>query len=218
MSLEDKLDAEREKRLVNPATRAAYEETVMTLHRNGFLPNVLAEESQFPDFVLPNTEGRLVSLASLLARGPVIMQFFRGEWCPYCRLMLDALVTALPEIEQLGASLIALTPDTGPSASAAKTKHGATFDVLSDVDCGVGLAAGVVFRLPPLYKARLILAGIDVPDRHGNDSWFLPIPAIFLLDQSGRVAWRFAEVDFTRRASPERILTALRQLAAPDQR
>jgi peroxiredoxin len=216
MSLQDKLDAERNLRLVNETVRAAYEETVATLSRNGLMPGVLVEEAPFPDFILPNTEGRLVSLSALLARGPVIVQFFRGEWCPYCRLMLDALVTLLPEIEALGASLVALTPDTGPPARDAKINHGAAFEVLSDIDCGVGLAAGVVFRLPPLYKARLQTVGLDVPGRHGNDAWFLPIPATFLLDRDGRVAWRFADVDFTRRAAPERIVAALRQLAAPE--
>jgi peroxiredoxin len=216
MNLQDMLDAERATRLVNEAVRAAYEETVATLNRNGFMPGVLAEEAQFPDFMLPNSEGRLVSLSGLLARGPVIVQFFRGEWCPYCRLMLDALVTALPEIEALGATLIALTPDTGAAAHDAKANHSAAFDVLSDVDCGVGLAAGVVFRLPPLYKARLITVGLDIPDRHGNQAWFLPIPAVFLLDRDGRVAWRFADVDFTHRAGPERIIAALRQLATPE--
>lgn len=213
MSLQDELDAERGRRLADQAVRAAYEETVISLNRNGFMSNVLAEEAQFPDFMLPNSEGRLVSLAGLLARGPVIVQFFRGEWCPYCRLMLDALVAALPEIEALGATLIALTPDTGPWAHDAKANHGAAFDVLSDVDCGVGLAAGVVFRLLPLYKARLVSVGLEIPERHGNDAWFLPIPAVFLLDRSGKVAWRFADVDFTYRAPPERIIAALRQLA-----
>lgn len=216
MSLQDKLDAERTRRLLNQAVRDAYDESVATLSTNGFLPNVLAEEAYFPDFMLPNTEGRLVSLAALLARGPVIVQFFRGEWCPYCRIMLDALVASLPEIAALGATLIALTPDIGPWASDAKSNHGAEFDILSDVDCGVGLAAGVIFRIPPLYKARLAAVGLDFPDRHGNQAWFLPIPALFLLDRDGRVAWRFADVDFTRRASPERIMAALRMLSRPE--
>ena len=215
MDLQARLDAERARRLENETVRAAYEETVTTLRRNGFLPSVLAEEMPFPDFVLPNTEGRLVSLSGLLARGPVIIQFFRGEWCPYCRIMLDALVETLPEIEALGASLVALTPDTGPWALEAQTAHGARFDVLSDVDCGVGLAAGVVFRVLPLYLARLRSVGIDFPDRHGNDAWFLPMPALFLLDRDGRIAWRFADPDFTRRATPEQILAALRSLETP---
>ncbi|EGO94328.1 MULTISPECIES: peroxiredoxin-like family protein [Acidiphilium] len=216
MGLDEQLQAERDRRTADEAVRLAYEEVFTTLSTNGFLPSVLPEEATFPDFVLPDTEGRLVSLASRLARGPVLVQFFRGEWCPFCRLMLDALVGALPEIEAAGASLMALTPDIGPWAREAKRNHGATFDVLSDVDCGVGLAAGVVFRIPPIYRARLMRAGIDFADRHDNGAEFLPIPAVFLLDADGRVAWRFVNVDFTRRAAPERILSALRRLTAPE--
>lgn len=216
MGLEEQLDAERAQRLASAALRVAYEEVVATLSSNGFLPSVLPEEAPFPDFVLPDSEGRLVSLSSRLARGPVIVQFFRGEWCPYCRLMLDALVGALPEIEARGTSLLALTPDTGPWMREAKRNHAAPFDVLSDVDCGVGLAAGVVFRIPPIYRARLFGAGIDFPDRHGNAAEFLPIPAVFVLDRDGRVAWRFASVDFTHRAAPERIIAALSRLTEPE--
>ncbi len=212
MSLDDLLTAERERRNASEAMRVAYEEVVGTLGSNDFLANVLAEESQFPDFILPDTEGRLVALADHLARGPVIVQFFRGMWCPYCKLMLNALVEALPEIRDAGASLLALTPEVGPWARSAKLDREAPFSVLSDVDCGVGLAAGVVFRIPPIYHALLSRAGVDIGDRHGNGADFLPVPAAFILERDGRVAWRFIDVDFTRRAAPERILAALRGL------
>ncbi len=212
MSLDDLLSAERDRRNASEAMRVAYEEVVGTLGANGFLSNVLTEEAQFPDFILPDTEGRLVALADHLARGPVIVQFFRGIWCPYCKLMLNALVEILPQIRASGASLLALTPEIGPWARAAKPDPSAAFHVLSDVDCGVGLAAGVVFRIPPLYHTLLSRAGVDIGDRHGNGADFLPVPAAFVLDGDGRVAWRFIDVDFTRRAAPERILAALERL------
>lgn len=214
MSLQDKLDAERARCVGDEARRAAYEDTVVTLARSGFMSSVLPEEAKFPDFIAPNSEGQLILSHDLLRRGPVVVQFFRGEWCPYCRLMLDALAAALPEIEAQGATLIALTPDTGPWVHDAKVNHRAAFDVLSDVDCGVGLAVGVVFRVPALYRSRLARAGLELPDRHGNNAWFLPIPAVFLLDRDATVVWRFADVDYTHRASPEQIIAALRQLAA----
>lgn len=217
MSLDELLKAERERRNASEAMRIAYEEVVSTLGTNGFLSNVLAEDAQFPDFVLPDTDGRLVALAEHLDRGPVIVQFFRGAWCPYCRLMLNALVTALPQIEEAGATLLALTPEIGSWARAAKQDPSARFKVLSDVDCGVGLAAGVVFRIPPIYHALLSRAGVDIGDRHGNGADFLPVPAAFVLDRDGRVAWRFVDVDFTRRASPARILEALHRLSGPRQ-
>jgi peroxiredoxin len=179
------------------------------LSGNGFMSQILPQGALFPDFMLPSAEGRLVSLGRELGRGPVIVSFFRGEWCPFCRLMLTALTEALPEIEAAGATLLALTPETGGLALTMKEYHGARFEVLSDVDCGVGLAAGVVFRIPQLYRARL---RPDFGERHGNAGWFLPVPATFVLSQDGVIAWRFAEVDFSRRPEPADIIAAVHSL------
>ncbi len=167
---------------------AAYEQILERLSHDGFLQNVLPEGAAFPDFMLPSAEGKLVSLDSRLAQGPVVVSFFRGEWCPFCRLMLAALTEALPEIEAAGGTL------------------------LGDVDFGVGLAAGVVFRIPKLYRARCESSGLNFPQRHGNAAWCLPVPATFILTPDGKVAWRFVDVDFSHRAEPADIIAALRQL------
>jgi peroxiredoxin len=93
-----------------------------------------------------------------------------------------------------------------------KESHGAGFEVLSDVDCGVGLAAGVVFRIPQLYRARL---RADFAERQGNSGWYLPVPAAFVISQDGLVAWRFVNADFTRLAEPDEIIAAVRSLREP---
>jgi peroxiredoxin len=191
---------------------AAYEQLVQQLGQNGMLSQVLREGEAFPDFMLPSAEGRLVSLQAQLERGPVVVSFFRGEWCPFCRLMLAALAEALPEIEAAGGSLLALTPETGGLALTMKTYHNARFEVLCDVDFGVGLAAGVVFRVPKLYRARCEAAGLNFPQRHGNAAWCLPVPATFIVSRDGKIAWRFVDVDFSHRAEPADIISALRQL------
>lgn len=211
-TLKSQLDALRQKRREILAWNAAYEDTLAHLKRTGFLQHSLKEGELFPDFLLPSAEGSLVSLESVLARGPAIISFFRGEWCPFCTLMLDALAATQPEIDAAGATLLALTPETGGLARIMKERHKARFEVLSDVDCGVGLNVGVVFRLPKLYRARLEGAGLSLQQRHGNGGWFLPVPATFIVGQDGIVAWRFADVDFINRAEPTDILAALRQL------
>jgi peroxiredoxin len=189
---------------------AAYLEILATLTRNGFLDGVIAPGAAFPDFMLPTAEGRLVSLGEFLARGPVVLSFFRGHWCPFCRLLLQALAAALPEIEAAGATLLALTPETGGLPLTMKTYHEAAFEVLADVDFGVGLAAGVVFKIPPLYRARV--ETLDFPQRHGNGAWCLPVPATFIIAPDGVIAWRFVDVDFAQRPAPADILTALRKM------
>ena len=194
--------------------RAAYVAMVAELASRGLLEHVLATGQCFPDVALPTAAGDFVRLSDWWRQGPVVVTFFRGEWCPYCRLMLAALEEALPEIEAFGARLVAVTPETGGRALAAKARHGERYEVLSDVDCGLGLTCGVVFQTPRVYRDLLLSYGNDLAERHGNDAWFLPLPATFVLDREGIVRWRFAEVDFTRRAEPADIIDVLRRLAA----
>jgi peroxiredoxin len=194
------------------AWHTAYEDLVAELSRGGFLQYAIREGEPFPDFVLPSAEGRLVSLAKFLERGPVVISFFWGEWCPFCQLMLTALAEALPLIEVAGASLLALTPETGGLPLVMKHDKKARFAVLSDVDCGIGLAAGIIFRIPKLYRARLEAVGINLPERHGNSAWFLPVPATFIVTQDGLIASRFVDADFTHRAEPADIIKTLRGL------
>ena len=213
MSLRDQLAGNRLR--MNAEVRVVYEAMVAELARSGLIDTVLAVGQRFPDVALPTAEGGLVRLSDWWREGPLVVTFFRGEWCPYCRLMLAALQEALPEIEALGARLVAVTPDTGGRALAAKEHHGEQYEVLSDVDCGLGLGCGVVFQTPPIYRKLLLSYGNDLAERHGNTAWFLPLPATFVVDREGVVRWRFAEVDFTRRAEPADVIAALRQLAPP---
>jgi peroxiredoxin len=205
-----KLDELRASRCETPAWEQAYLQIVETLGRDGFARNIIAPGAEFPDFILPSANGRLVALADELVRGPVVLCFFRGAWCPFCKLMLDALAGAMPAIEAAGGRVLALTPETGGWPRALQARHGDAFQVLADVDFGVGLLAGVVFKIPPLYRARC--AALDFPQRHGNGGWALPVPATFIIGRDGVIAWRFFDVDFTRRAEPADIVAALRRL------
>ena len=209
-SLREKILAQR--RTMSDEVRLAYEVSVAEMRAHGIGASALRLGDRFPDIVLPNAEGDLIAISDLRRRGPVVVTFFRGIWCPYCRLMLDALVTALPEIEAAGASLIGITPETGGLALTTKRNHHAAFEVLSDVDCGLGLGCGVVFRTPDIYRRLLLKYGSDLATRHGNQAWFLPLPAVFVLDRDGIVRWRFLSVDFTEQAEPEDILAAIRAL------
>lgn len=209
----------RHRRLSQSAeVSAAYDAMIAELDRRGFIDDVLAIGDQFPQMVLPTAEGELADFSDLWRRGPLVVTFFRGEWCPYCRLMLTALEAALPEIEALGSSLVAVTPETGGRALAAKRGHSNRYDVLSDVDCGLGLGCGVVFPTPNDYRKLLLGFGHDIGMRTGNEAWFLPVPATFVLDRQGIVRWRYANVDPTQRAEPADIIAALRILTTPHDR
>lgn len=204
--LADLLAARRE----NPEWDAAYRQIVTTLNREGFSQGWLAVGEVFPGFLLPSATGHLVNLADELARGPVVLTFFRGEWCPFCKLTTAALAEAAPRIAAAGARILALTPECGDWPLRLQQRDASAFEVLADIDFGVGLAAGLVFKIPPLYRARV--QGLNLPLRHGNAAWCLPVPAVYVIGQDGVVAWRFADVDFARRPAPDEILAALANL------
>ena len=152
----------------------------------------------------------------LLRQGPLVVNFFRGNWCPYCLHTLQALELALPSIEAAGAQLAALTPDTGSHLIATKRRHGLSYEILSDVDGAVGLQFGVLFRAPQSYRELLIGRGIDLEERHGNAGWLIPMPATFVINQSGVIQYAFVNVDFTRRAEPDEIVQVLDGLERAD--
>ena len=210
--LAPRLDAERERRMAVAEVHAAYVAALAELRRTDFLAHTLRAGQPFPDFLLPDAEGRLVSRDDLLAHGPFVAAFFRGTWCPYCAITLDALEEALPQITALGATLIAITPETGGRALELKRRHRAGYAVLADVDQGLGMACGVVFRAPEPYRRLLLSRGVDLAERQGHAGGFLPVPASFVVDRAGIVRWAFVDVDFTRRAEPDDILAALAAL------
>jgi len=213
MSLAQTLDRLRADMVAGATGRRAYDAVIETLG-HGFIDRVLPVGAAMPPFVLPNAEGRLIRSEALLARGPLVLNFFRGDWCPYCRATLDALEAALPDIEQAGGSLLAVTPDTGGRTLATKRGRGLHYEVAADVDHAVALQFGVVFRLPEPYRTGLIANGIDLPLRQGHGGWLVPAPATFLVDPAGIVRWRHVPADPTRRAEPSDIVAALVALAA----
>ena len=213
MSFRDELDKIRDHGSANERSRVAYESMVDQLGRAETARHALKVGDMMPSFVLPNAESRLVFSDDLLTEGPLVINFSRGNWCPYCRRTLEALEAALPAIKAAGGHLASLTPDTGSYLAQTKRRHGLTYEVLSDVDGAVGLQFGVLFRAPDRYRELLVSLGIDLEERHGNPSWLIPMPATFVVDQSGVIRYAFVNVDFTRRAEPDEIIDMLRGLS-----
>lgn len=192
--------------------QAAYEEFLARLDAGQVAAQALSAGDKMPEFLLPNAEGRIVHSADLLAAGPLVVTFFRGDWCPYCAATLHALEAVLPDLADCGCSLVALTPETGGRALGAKRKYGLNYEILADVDLEIAMAFGVVFKVPPLYANLLRSAGIDLAERSGNPSWFLPIPATFLVRPDESIARAWVNIDFTERAEPAEIVEAVRRL------
>jgi peroxiredoxin len=199
---------------------AAYRHFVLWLKENGITDQVLKENDRAPDFILPDANGRLVSSLELREKGPLVISFFRGDWCPFCAAELCALQAALPRIHHLKANLVAISPDTGEFPRLLKRNLNLNkLQILADVDFGVSLAFGVIFSVPDEIRGYFRENGIDLPIRHGLPAWMLPIPATYVIDGSGIIRSAYVEPDFTLRQEPSAIVERLERLVgdAPTQ-
>ncbi len=173
----------------------------------------LAVGDRAPDFTLPDALGRPVSLADLLAEGPVVTVFYRGEWCPYCNLQLHALQAALPAIRELGASLVAISPQAPDHSLSLTEKHALAFPVLSDLDQKVIRSYRVQFTLGGDLEELLVNDfQKDPADQNADHSRSLPVPAVFVIDQDSIVRAVFVSADWRIRAEPADIIAGLRAL------
>ena len=163
------------------------------------------------NFVLPNHEGKLISLADLLEKGPIVLTFYRGSWCPYCNLQLKALQSRLAEIHALGAQLIAISPQV-PDGSLSKNEiDEMDFIVLSDQDAEIGSQYGIAWKVPEFIAEHMSVdRGLDLESINNGNGTILPIPATFIIGKNGIISWRFVDVDYRTRSEPEDIIKALK--------
>ena len=163
-----------------------------------------------PAFLLPDDNGKLISLASILQQGPAVITFQRGHWCPYCRLNAIGIVEAHQEIAALGGKVVAIMPERRKFAKAMKTAVGADFPFLTDMDNGYALSLNLAIWIGAEME-RLMGVAYDVPNYQGNSSWFLPIPATFIVGTDGLITDRFVDPDYRRRMDIDDLIAALRR-------
>ncbi len=163
-----------------------------------------------PNFVLPDQNGQLISLDSLLRKGPVAVTFHRGHWCPFCRINTRALAEAQNQIAAEGGQVAAIMPDREHFAAELKSESGAPFPILTDFDNGYALSLNLAFWVGQEMQNLMTMAGWDVSRSQGSDTWLLPIPATFVVGTDGEVKARFLDPDYRKRMTIEDLLSALR--------
>jgi len=167
-----------------------------------------------PDFQLPNPKRESISLSSLLEKGPLVVTFYRGSWCPYCNLQLRALQAKLSQIHTLGAELVAISPEV-PDGSLTKNEiNEMDFIVLSDQDAKVASEYGVAWEVPEFLMEHMrVDRNLDLKKINNGNASILPIPATFILSTDGIVKWNYVNVDYRTRSEPEEIIEALKALS-----
>ena len=217
MSLQAKLDAFRADFEAGKPPYSVPRSVIDTMRRatdeliaSGAAGRALKAGDTAPSFVLIDQDGRRVSSAELLAQAPLVVSFYRGVWCPYCNMELQASQEALPSFRELGANLVAISPQNAVNSRKSRRTNGLGFPILSDPGNQTAAVFGLRFALPDylieLYKSLKN----DLPAFNGDASWTLPMPGRFVIGQDGVI--RYAEVnpDYTHRPEPTDMLPALR--------
>jgi len=173
----------------------------------------LQEGQKAKDFMLKDSMGSPVCLYDELAKGPVVLTFYRGGWCPYCNSQLRAYQKVLPEIQALGARLIAVSPQSPDNTLSQREKENLQFHVLSDTNGLVAAFYNILYDVP-LYIQELMtnLFDMNLAEYNATDRWILPIPSTFMIDESGIIRSAYVNPDFMKRLAPEDILDELRKL------
>lgn len=163
-----------------------------------------------PPFVLPDHEGKLVSLDQVLANGPAVIAFHRGHWCPFCRLSMIALA----EIEQRlkPAQIVAISTETQRYTRMLREQTGAMFPVLTDMDAAYAMSLSIAVLLDDKLAVMISEAGWDVPLYQGGKEWLLPIPAVFVVRQDGTIAARHIDPDYRQRMEIDELLRCVGQI------
>ena len=167
-----------------------------------------------PPFTLTDQDGKAVSSAALLAQGPLVVTFYRGVWCPYCNMELQAIEEALPEITARGARVVAISPQTAPNSRKSARQNKLAFPILSDAQGAVAAAFGLRFRLTDYLIEVYKNLKNDLPSFNADPSWTLPMPARYVAGRDGVIAYADINPDYTRRPDPSELLPILDRLAA----
>jgi len=175
--------------------------------------NALSIADTAPNFQLSNIDGAKVSLEKLLEKGPIILSFYRGSWCPYCNLELKALQAEIPEFNALGAQLVTISPEITDESLSAEEKEKLDFFVLSDQDSNIAFKYGVIWKVPEFILEHMKKdRGLDLAVINNTKGNILPIPSTFIISKEGLISWKYTSIDFRTRAEPEDIILALKKL------
>jgi peroxiredoxin len=201
--------------MLPPAATQTIDGGITTVEASGQASRVLQAGQVAPNFTLPSATAEPVALAQLLQQGPVVLVFYRGNWCPYCNVQLRAYQQLLPELAQHGATLVAVSPQTPELTSLTASEKELSFPVLSDVGNVVARQYGLTYAVGAEVADTLRSVGIDLGAHNGTADDELPLTATFVIGTDGLINWSWVEANFKHRADPAEILAALAQLSAP---
>jgi peroxiredoxin len=190
-------------------TQAIHARAVGELKQERLAENIRPVGAKAPEFQLSDHDGKMISSADLLVRGRLVLCFIRGRWCPFCVGQMEAMNLVVSQIENAGATLAAISPQTVKQSFFMHDQHKLRFPLLSDAGNQVARQFGLTYRVPQLQEAVYRRAFVNLPFVNGDESWELPIPATYILDSNGTVLYASANEDYTERPEPADIVRFL---------
>jgi peroxiredoxin len=209
--LQDQLDeiTANTRTLVQPERLAINDRAVEDLFATGIEQHILPVGAKAPAFTLSDASGRIVKSADLLALGPVILNFFRGRWCPYCITELEAWRDLYPIVRERGGLLVSISPQTIRQSDFTQGQHEIPYALLNDDGCKVSEQFGFVYTIPTYHQQHYRNVLVNLPFVNGDQSWKLILPATYVLASDGTILFAEAYADFRVRPEPEEVLRYL---------
>ncbi len=209
--LQDQLDeiTANTRNLVQPERLAINDRAVEDLFSTGIEQRILPVGAKAPEFALSDSSGRLVRSSDLLALAPLVINFFRGRWCPYCITELEAWRDLYPIVRERKALLVAISPQTIRQSDFTRDQHSLPFPILFDEGCRVGEQFGLAYTIPPFHQQHYRSVLVNLPFVNGDQSWRLILPATYVIDRDGTILFAEAHADFRVRPEPEEVLACV---------
>jgi peroxiredoxin len=195
--------------------QAIHAQAVAELKARNLAANILRVGAKTPAFELPDHNGRMVSSSDLLTKGPLVLCVLRGRWCPFCVGQMEAMNLVLPQIEQTGAMFLAISPQTVKQSFFMHDQHKLRFPLLSDAGNKVARQFGLTYRVPEAQESVYRRAFVNLPFTNGDESWELPIPAMYIVDRDGTILYASANEDYTSRPEPADVAAFLQERSQP---
>jgi peroxiredoxin len=222
-SLQDQLDriTQNTRALVQPERLAVSEKATEDLFNTGIEDRVLKTGAQAPAFTLEDAlTHKPVRSADLLALGPLVVNFFRGRWDPYCVTELEAWRELQPELRRRNALFLAISPQTTRQNNFTLQQHALPYPLLSDPGAAIAEKFGIAYTIPPEHRRYFQSILINIPFNNAGlsyhnateASWRLPLPAVYVIDRTNTITFAEAHADFRVRPEPADVLAVLDQL------
>ena len=209
--------ANLKKKAFDAYTRETVEELIQVTNEmaeQSLAKTTIREGDRIPSFESKDATGDLIRSSDLLNRGPLVISFYRGGWCPFCSLELKFLQKIYPQVRECGADIVAISPELQEYSHKTKTDNGLQFYVLSDVDNTVSKKFGLIFTLiKHIANIYRINFDLDLKAINGNEDYEFPVPATYVVKPDGLIHYAFIDVDYTKRLEPEVLLSKLAEIS-----